>query len=125
MAGPTMVVTRGRTSPFRIPVKDRAGTMYVLGDGEFLRFGVKRSTKDEEYLIYKEIREGTDGVYTLILKPEDTIYMEAGRYVYDVGLQSGDDYLDIIKTSAFTVSGNVTTPFMRDRIDEEEVAQNG
>lgn len=50
-----------------------------------------------------------DGLYPIIIEPEDTENMTPTIYYYDVGLQRGDDvYYSVIDTSKFELLGNVT-----------------
>lgn len=104
----TIALTRGTTYMFTVTVTDKEGRLYTLGNGEFLKFGVKQKPEDEEYLVYKEIVAGENGVYPVELAPDDTIGLPYGRYVYDIGLQSVERYFNIIPTSAFAVLPNVT-----------------
>jgi hypothetical protein len=99
---------RGTTQVFKISVTDANESPYVLGSGEFLLFGVKAKPEDNSYVVLKSVSSGAYGVYTVTLAPKDTFYMPYGRYVYDVGLQSGNDYYNIIPTSGFAVLPNVT-----------------
>lgn len=104
----TIAMIRGTTNLFNITVTDAEERLYTLGKGEFLKFGVKQKPEDEEYLVYKEISTGENGVYTVELAPDDTIGLAYGRYVYDVGLQIGSNYFNIIPASAFAVLPNIT-----------------
>ena len=104
----TISMIRGTTNMLKITVTDAAGNLYTMGNGAFIKFGVKKKPEDEECLIYKEINTGYEGVHTVTLLPDDTIDLDYGRYVYDVGLQSGDHYFNIIPSNAFVVLPNVT-----------------
>lgn len=106
----TIKMFRGRTESFILDVKDVDGSAYALADGEILRFGVKLSTISESYVLLKDLTNADadgDG-YRLCLDPEDTAGLSLGRYVYDVGLLSGENYITIIPTSYFELLGNVT-----------------
>lgn len=100
-------VVRGTTNTIRIDVTDANGTPYVLGIGEVLRFGVKRNAASSDYLIRKDITSGT-GSYLVTLMPEDTIGLAVSQYLFDVGLQSGDNYYNVIPATVFNVLGNIT-----------------
>lgn len=104
----TIRVVRGTTKTITIEPLDADGNPYSLADGDIVKFGVKAKAEDSEYLIYKEITESADGVCTVELAPGDTIGLNFGRHVYDVGLQSGDNYYNVIPVSAFVVAQNVT-----------------
>ena len=99
---------RGTTQVFNISVTDANGSPYMLGSGEFLLFGVKAKPEDNEYVVLKPVYSGADGVYTVNIAPEDTINVPYNRYVYDVGVQSGNNYYNIIPTSGFAILPNVT-----------------
>lgn len=99
---------RGTTKVFNISVTDANGSPYILGSGEFLLFGVKAKPEDSGYVVLKAVSSGSDGVYTVNLAPDDTNNLPYNRYVYDVGLQSGNDYHNIIPTSGFAILPNVT-----------------
>jgi hypothetical protein len=99
---------RGTTQILNISVTDANKSPYVLGSGEFLLFGVKAKPEDNVYVVLKPVSSGADGVYTVTLAPDDTNHLPYGRYVYDVGLQSGNNYYNIIPTSGFAVLPNVT-----------------
>lgn len=101
-------VVRGTSNTFPITVTDADSIPYMLADGEKLLFGVKKEPSDEEYIILKTITSATDGEYVAELMPNDTIGMEYGRYVYDVGLESGENYYNVIEASPFVVQPNVT-----------------
>lgn len=101
-------VIRGTSNTFRITVADADGNLYNLGTGEKLIFGVKRSHEDTECIILKTATTGENGTYTITLDPSDTELCECCRYVYDVAIQSGDDYYSVIETSVFEVKKNVT-----------------
>lgn len=100
-------VVRGTTSTIRIDVTDANGTPYALGTGEVLRFGVKQDTASTDYLIRKDITSGT-GSYLVTLTPEDTIGLAVSQYLFDVGLQSGDNYYNIIPATVFDIQANIT-----------------
>lgn len=101
-------VYRGASTPFNIRLKIKGGGAYTLGSGEKIIFGVKEKPEDEELLIVKTITEAPGGVAVLNLIPDDTIGLKFGRYCYDVGLQSGEKYIPVIKISPFVVLPNVT-----------------
>lgn len=108
-------LVRGSSKVIVIEVTDETGTPYTLEDGDRLLFGVKRNVEEDEYVIFKDITQTEDGIYRVALKPADTIALEYGRYVYDVGLEKGEDYYPVIDASAFVISPNVTK--WGDRLD--------
>lgn len=101
-------IVRGTSNTISIAVTDANGDPYTLATGETLLFGVKEDPGDKDPLIIKPVTSGTEGVYIVELAPSDTIELEYGRLVYDVGLQSGEDYFNIIETGPFVIKPNVT-----------------
>lgn len=101
-------IIRGTSNTINIAVTDANGDAYTLADGEKLLFGVKEGPGDKDPLIIKAVTSGTEGVYTVELDPSDTIELDYGRFVFDVGLQSGEEYFNIIETGPFVIKPNVT-----------------
>lgn len=106
---------RGTTQSISIAIKASDGTDYVLSDGEILRFGVKKryDTTGSAYLIEKELtaeNANGSGAYVLTLVPSDTEPLDFGTYYYDVGLQSGNNYYNVIECSKFHIDYNITLP---------------
>ena len=103
---------RGTTNIFNITVLDIDGDPYTLLSGEKLIFGVKRKYTDEEYIFIKTIEAGSadivDGVYKIMITPQDTNECRWGDYMYDVSIQSGDNFYNIISPSRFTIEKNIT-----------------
>lgn len=109
MAKQKISIVRGTTNTFAVAVADENGDAYTLGSGEVLRFGVKKRPGDAEYIFMKESAEpNTDGNYEFTIEVDDTAELAFGEYCYDVGLQSGTDYFNVIPASPFTVEANVT-----------------
>jgi hypothetical protein len=104
----TIEIVRGTSNTFPITVTDADGTPYTLEAGEKLLFGVKKQPSDKDYLVLKTITATTNGEYVAKLLPNDTSGMEYGRYVYDVGLESGENFYNVIEASPFVVQPNVT-----------------
>ena len=105
-----LTIVRGTTRTISISITNENGTPYSLESGEVIRFGVKKRPSDTEYLFHKEITSpGQEaGVYTFIINPADTENANFGCYYYDVGLQSGTSYFNIIECSEFRITHNVT-----------------
>jgi hypothetical protein len=101
-------MVRGTSRTFRISVTDAEGRPYNMLDGEKLIFGVKKQTTDDELLVCKVVRECVDGVCVVELDPEDTVNLEVGKYYYDVGLESGADYYNVVALSVFNLTANIT-----------------
>lgn len=116
-------IVRGTTQMVNIDLVDAGGTPYSLGADEVLRFGVKRCPEDEDYLLVKELtaeNQDEQGTYVLILEPADTCTMKFGRYYYDVGMQSGEQYYNVIECSNFHLRYNITA-HVRSASTEETV----
>lgn len=101
-------VIRGTTKAIRVTIRDAAGNLYTPREGDIVRFGVKRSYDSTRYLIERESAEIVDSAVLFRLSPEDTAVLDLGQYRYDVGLQSGPDYLNVIPYSIFEIMPNVT-----------------
>lgn len=106
---------RGTTQSISIAIKASDGTDYTLADGEILRFGVKKrfDNLSGAYLIEKELtaeNRNDTGAYILTLIPSDTEPLDFGTYYYDVGLQSGTNYYNVIECSKFQIEYNITLP---------------
>ncbi len=111
MAKQPLSMVRGTTLSLALSVQDSDGNDYTLQTGEVLRFGVKKKPEDTEYLITKEAGPNDtddDGNYVFALAPADTEDLPFGCYYYDVGLQSGTDYYNVIEASSFKLAFNVT-----------------
>lgn len=106
----SIAIVRGTTLSVKIKVNNADGTPHELLEGEIIRFGVKKMPADNEELISKELtsESGSNGEYTLILLPDDTKELPFGTYYYDVGLQSGVNYYNIVECSEFEIAYNIT-----------------
>jgi len=103
-------IVRGTSMDINVTIRDANGDVVTLGEGEFLRFGVKKDASDTAYLIQKTIDSSAqvgDG-YIISLIPSDTMSLNFGRYNYDIGLQSGTDYYMVVDCSWFDVAANIT-----------------
>jgi hypothetical protein len=101
-------IVRGTTNTFEITVTNANGEPYILGSNEKLLFGVKKSHTDTKYIFVKTVRTGENGVYTVTIYPEDTEKCECCKHFYDVAVQSGDNFFNVIEASFFHVRKNVT-----------------
>lgn len=103
-------IIRGTTNTLEVVVTDADGNLYTPGADEVIIFGVKKRPEHEECVLMKKIRgsECAEGICTIELSPADTARLPFGKYIYDVGLRSGDDYHNIIPPSAFHIEANVT-----------------
>lgn len=101
-------IVRGTTNTFQITVTNAFGQLYELGANEKLLFGVKKNHTDSTYIFVKTVKVGKNGVYTVTLHPEDTEKCDCCKYFYDVSIQSGDNFFNIIEASCFHVKKNIT-----------------
>lgn len=99
---------RGTSRKFEISVTDAEGNPYTLSAGEKVIFGVKKQTTDDNLVICKVVTECTGGVCVVELDPEDTANLAVGKYYYDVGLESKEDYYIIVELSVFNIAANIT-----------------
>lgn len=111
MAKQPLNMVRGTTITFALSVSEMGGADYELAGDEVLRFGIKRKPEDTEYLVVKEATSADvdeDGNYLFNFMPADTESLPFGCYYYDIGLQSGNNYFNVIEASNFKLSFNVT-----------------
>lgn len=106
-----LAIVRGTTKTMTISLTDESGAVYELGTNEKLRFGVKAHPGDPAYLFSKEMSSESldDGLYSFMIEPSDTENLDFGCYYYDIGLQSGDAYFNVIECSEFRVDYNITS----------------
>ena len=109
----TISIVRGTTNAFDIALTDQTGAFYSLQPGEVLRFGVKLRADLSEYKLVKELTAADlndkGDAYVLTLQPDDTEGLAFGRYCYDIGLQSGNDYFNVVPCSDFVIHHNITS----------------
>lgn len=102
-------IIRGTSKTLKINITDANGVAYAIPEGGRLLFGVKERATDENLLVLKVITEFKEnGVAVVELDPNDTINLKVQRYLYDVGLEIGEDYYNIIEASPFMVKQNIT-----------------
>lgn len=104
-------IIRGTTEKFALTIRDEDDVVYTMSDTESLRFGVKTDPEDTEYIFVMNIAPDAvndEGAYEFTIRPWQTEDLELGHYYYDVGMQSGDDYYNIIEVSNFIVKPNIT-----------------
>lgn len=102
---------RGTTLNLTLAINDSDGNVYTLGADEKVNFGVKRSTLDEDYSVFIQLAkddQASDGSFSIRIGPDTTEKLDVGAYVYDVAVQTSDDYYNVIPPSLFEVLGNVT-----------------
>lgn len=102
-------IIRGTTNTFEITVTDGNGSAYALGSNEKIVFGIKRSPSDSALLIVKVAQSAGDGRFRVTVTPGDTDGLPFGRYYYDVGLDDGTNFYNIIPASQFFLRENITS----------------
>lgn len=102
-------IVRGTTNTIECGVIDAAGNPYTVNPGETVILGVKKKAADEALVLKKAAFVEDTGVYHFRLYPEDTEAMECGRYVYDISLQAGENFYNIIEASPFIITQEITT----------------
>lgn len=101
-------IVRGTTNTFRISLADSCNNPYVPFPGDKLVFGVKKQPSDTNLLIVKTAEIAQEGWAQVKIKPEDTMGLCCDNYYYDVSLESGEDFYNIIFASRFRISHNIT-----------------
>lgn len=104
-------IVRGTSNRFQITIVDADGNPFTLPSGGQVKFGIGIPEKPGvpgECFCTKQAPTCTDGVCAFDIAPEDTADLEPGRYWYDVGVQVGDDYYNVIEPSPVDIIANVT-----------------
>lgn len=101
-------IVRGTTNVFQINLTDANGAPYNLGSNEKIVFGIKKNPEAAELLLVKTAEILYEGMYSVKLCPEDTAALHCTKYSYDVGLDTGTDFFNIIEPSPFNIVANVT-----------------
>lgn len=101
-------IVRGTTNTLQISVVDALGVPYNLGSSEKIMFGLKKDVKKDTVPIFQKTADIIDqGLFKVVLVPEDTENLMDELYYYDVGLQSGNDLFNIIPLNPFRIIPNV------------------
>lgn len=101
-------IVRGTTNTFQIEVVDVSGTAYNLAANERIIFGVKKNAEDDELIFQQTAEIIGEGLFTVKIAPEKTECLKCGKYSYDVGLESGEEYFNVIEPSTLVILPNVT-----------------
>jgi len=101
-------IIRGTTNVLQITLTDGDGKLRALSSGEKIIFGLKYKVTDHETIFNRAATTVDLGLYNVELAKEDTAELDPGKYYYDVGLQSGDDYFNIVEPSPFIIQSEVT-----------------
>lgn len=105
ISGNKISLTRGDSLYLDVKLfKDKVA--YTPEANDTIRFTMKKNISDEESILEKQLDINGD-VATLHIEPDDTKYLQFGRYKYDMELNDsmGDVYTFII--GEFEVTGEV------------------
>lgn len=107
-----IVIKKGESMTFNLSITDVDGNPYELKDGEVIRFGVKKRFEDSDYVLEKTYTK-TDYIeqsksWLIKIKSSDTMKLLTGNYIYDIGVQSGENYYYVIDPSPFDIERRVT-----------------
>ena len=106
-------MVRGTTYTLALTLTDSTGAEYILSAGQVLRFGLKKAVSQAAYSVVKELTaadyDTTAHGYNITLLPSDTEGLAFGGYVFDVGLQLGEDsYMQVVPVTTLQICDNVT-----------------
>lgn len=122
-------MVRGTTFKINVSLYDKSGAVVTLGEGDVLRFGIKKKPGDTTYIIEKTTTTRVGDYYVIPLAVSDTSTLELGKYYYDIGLQSGEDYYMVVECSTFEIAVNITAyeddseEQQQDSNDSEELSE--
>ena len=102
-------IVRGTTNTLQISILDANGAPYNLGSGEKVVFGIKRKQEHEEVIFAKVGEILYEGFYKVVIVPEDTENLPSGNYYYDVAIESGEAFFNVIEPSPFIIVPNITS----------------
>lgn len=92
ISGTTITMTRGDTLRVILDLKDDDENAYVPQEGDTIRFAMKKTYKDPEPLILKEIPIDS---LELVLNPEDTKELpQPSSYNYDIEITYANGDVD-------------------------------
>lgn len=102
-------IPRGTTFRAVISLTYEDGTPYTYTSGDVMRFGVKAEDLSGDLLLSKTLSyDSGEGGFVLELSPSDTSDFSIGTYLYDIGLESGNDYFMAVGCDEFIVGIAVT-----------------
>lgn len=102
-------VVRGTTNTFEISIVDSGGAAYNLGTNEKIMFGIKKKPEDKETIFTVTAEIMSSGFFKVKISPSHTENLPFGKYWYDVGLQNGEDFYNIIEANPFKIVPNITS----------------
>lgn len=95
--GTTIVLTRGDSFYAAIEMYRPDGQRYYPNPGDKIRFALKKTVRDQECKILKEIPTDT---MVLNILPEETKNLSFGDYVYDIQLTTSSGDVDTFITKS-------------------------
>lgn len=102
-------IVRGTTNNFSLSIVDEdTGVHYVPRPGDIAVFGVKKCNTASGLVITKRASISEDGTAFFTICPEDTADLCCDKYLYDIGLESGTDFYNIIPATPFRITNNIT-----------------
>lgn len=101
-------IVRCTNETIRIDITDADGKPYSVVSGEAVIFGVKRKPTDDHLILTKIAKVDGAGSYLVEIKPDDTEALTCEKYWYDVSLQSGDNFYNVIEASPLVILPNIT-----------------
>lgn len=102
-------IVRGTTNTFEINIVDSSGAPYNLGSGEKVVFGIKKKPEHTEVIFAKVGEIVYEGKYSVVLDPADTEDLPSGDYYFDVAIESGEAFHNVIEPSPFKIVANITS----------------
>lgn len=102
-------IVRGTTIGLTIVINDENGNPYTPPTGSKLIFGVKKlPTHGESECVVKKVADAVSSEVGIRISPDDTENLPFGKYFYDVGLRTGNDFYSIIPMSEFRINASIT-----------------
>lgn len=105
-------MVRGSSLTLELTVITDSESGFTPVSGDVFRFGVKRCYTDSSFVLSKTYQGSSYSTTTdslsIAIAPSDTASLEVGEYVYDIGLQRGNNYYPIITQSRFILEPNIT-----------------
>ena len=103
--GNTIYLTKGDTAYLDVGLVYADDKPYVAHEGDTITLSLKRNILDSDYSLQKVVNAGE----TIVFNPDDTKDLTAGKYVYDVQLDTNaSEVFTIIPTSDFYLQEGVT-----------------
>ena len=102
--------TRGDTQVIKFQLKDRAGNILQMSEGDQLYFTVKQNENSSKVLLQKKYPDGidyTDGYFIIIVDTSDTSDLAYGTYKYDIEVKSGN-YVKTLGFGTITLTEEIT-----------------